>query len=84
MEHKNQILFRKLLKKNGFIKSDTSDNKELMEFTKNDFGSDDFIIVYTYEIVEAYFNSSDDYVIFNIEQFSDLYFKHTKSKFLTA
>lgn len=52
-----------------------------MEFTKNDFGSEIFIIVYTYEIVEVYFGTMDDYVVFTIQQFSDLYFKHTKQIF---
>jgi hypothetical protein len=83
MEHKEQILFRKLLKKNGFVKSDTSDNKDLMEFTKNDFGDDDFIIVYTYDIVEVYFGCSSDFVVFTISHFVQLYKKHTGLIFLT-
>ena len=84
MEHKEQILFRKFLKKNGFVKSYTSDNKDLMEFTKNDFGTDNFIIVYTYDIVEVYFGCISDFVVFTIPHFSQLYFQHTKQQFLTT
>jgi hypothetical protein len=73
MNHTEQIQFRKLLIKNGFVKSDTSDNKDLMEFTKNDYCSDDFIVVYTYDIVEVYFSVMHDYVVLTIEHFAKLY-----------
>jgi|LakMenEpi03Oct11_1017367.scaffolds.fasta_scaffold02839_3 hypothetical protein len=84
MEHKEQILFRRLLKKNGFVKSDTSNNKDLMEFTKNSFYSDDFICVYTYDIVEVYFGVIFDYKVSSIKHFAELYFNHTKKEFLTS
>lgn len=75
MENKERIRFRKLLKKNGFVKSSTSENKDLMEFVKNELEQiDKIIIVYFYEVVEAYFDT-DDYVILTIEQFSQLYKK---------
>jgi hypothetical protein len=53
-----------------------------MEFTKKDIISDNFIIVYTYDIVEVYFSSFIDYVILTIEQFAELYLKHTNEHFL--
>lgn len=82
MDHEQQIKLRRLLKKNGFVKSDTSHNKCLMEFTKNDMGNDDFIIIYTYEIVEVYFSTVADYVILTLEQFVELYKKHTNEDFI--
>lgn len=84
MEHKEQILFRKLLKKNGFKKSSTKDNPELMEFTKGDMGTDDYLIVYTYKEVEFYAGSEfSGNIIPNIEKFKELYKKYTLKEFLT-
>ncbi len=83
MEHKQQILFRKLLKKNDFIKSDTSSNKKLMEFTKET--KHNTVIVYTYEIVEVYFFGAkvEDAEVLTISKFKTLYKKYTGENFLT-
>lgn len=80
MNHQEKILFRKLLKKNGFVKSDTSNNKKLMEFT-NSINDDFIVFVYTYEDVEVYFDTKEDFKIKSIKQFCDLYLKHTKKEF---
>jgi hypothetical protein len=88
MEHKEQIKFRKLLKKNGFVKSDTSILKDLMEFVKGEQFSDNCIIVYTYETVDAHFyigsNCCDwtDCVITTIKEFADIYKQKTNQEFI--
>ncbi|WP_439132398.1 hypothetical protein [Polaribacter sp.] len=83
MNHQEKILFRKLLKKNGFVKSDTSANKKLMEFIKK-FKNDKAIFVYTYEDVEVYFDVISGYKIKSIKQFAELYLKYTKKEFNTT
>lgn len=83
MEHQEQILFRKLLKKNGFKKSSTEDYPDLMEFTKGEIGTDNFLIVYTYDEVEFYGGQGfSGHVIPSIEKFKELYKKYSGIDFL--
>lgn len=77
----DHILFRKLLKKNHFIKSDTTDNKNLMEFTYGNFLADNYIIVYTYEEVEMYCCGFVERKIKTIDEFAELFTEITEKEF---
>jgi len=72
----------KILEKNGFKKSSTKHNKSLMEWTKNDCGSDNFIMVYIYDVCEIYFDVTYDSVFFTIEQLEYLYNTYTNEKLI--
>lgn len=71
----------KALLKNGFKKSSTKDNPKLKEWTKNDFGSDDFIIVYLYDVFEIYFGIKSDYAFTMLSQLKERYEKETNEIF---
>lgn len=73
MEKSEQIILRRFLKKNGFKKSDTTNNKKLMEFVnlKKD------MIVYTYEEVELY-HGINEYKIKTLKEFIEIFEDLTK------
>lgn len=73
MEKSEQIILRRFLKKNGFNKSDTTNNKKLMEFVneKKD------MIVYTYEKVELY-HGINEYKIKTLKEFIEIFEDLTK------
>ena len=70
MKNSDQILLRRFLKKNGFKKSETTNNKSLMEFinTQKD------MIVYTYEEVELY-HGINEYKIKTFAEFKNIFEK---------
>ena len=70
MEKSEQILLRRFLKKNGFKKTDTTNNKKLMEFinTQKD------MIVYTYDEVELY-HELNEYKIKTFDEFKKIFEK---------
>ena len=84
MEHQEQILFRKLLKKNGFNKNKYED-KSIMEFEKGDSETKNYFLVYTYDEVEVFAGSGlmDQFTIPNIEKFKEIYKEYSGTEFLT-
>lgn len=71
----------KALLKNGFKKSPTKDNPTLKEWTKNDVGNDDFIIVYLYDVFEIYFGVKSDYAFLTLAELKLRYEKETNQTF---
>jgi len=71
----------KALLKNGFKKTSTEDNPSLNEWTKNDFGGNDFIMVYLYDVFEIYFDVKSEYTFLTLDELKHYYEKETNLKF---
>ena len=67
------------LENNGFKKTKSKD-KNLMEWTKNEFGSKYFIMVYLYDEFEIYFNVVSDFKFKTLDELKEILHKNELKK----